>query len=71
MLQILALPALALFAEAGPILPGNAYEFEITASAGELLTLAFMFGQSNDLFYTPHVSRASEVTRVTLKPAAM
>jgi hypothetical protein len=40
-------------AEAGPILPGNAYEFEITASAGELLTIAFMFGQSNDLFYAP------------------
>lgn len=39
--------------EPGPILPGNAYEFEITASAGEKLTLAFMFGQSNDLFYAP------------------
>ena len=39
--------------EAGPILPGSAYEFDITAIAGDRLTLAFMFGQSNDLFYAP------------------
>jgi hypothetical protein len=38
----------------GPILPGNRYEFEVTATApGQRLTLAFMFGQSNDLFYAP------------------
>jgi hypothetical protein len=38
----------------GPILPGTAYEFKITAQPGERLTLAFMFGQSNDLFYAPN-----------------
>jgi hypothetical protein len=37
----------------GPITPGKAYEFEIAAEPGQVLTLAFMFGQSNDLFYAP------------------
>lgn len=37
----------------GPITPGKAYEFRLSARAGEKLTLAFMFGQSNDLFYAP------------------
>jgi hypothetical protein len=37
----------------GPITPGKAYEFTVTASPGQKLTLAFMFGQSNDLFYAP------------------
>jgi hypothetical protein len=37
----------------GPILPGKAYEFSAPAAPGQKLTLAFMFGQSNDLFYAP------------------
>jgi len=40
-------------AKAGPITPGKAYEFTVAASPGQRLTLAFMFGQSNDLFYAP------------------
>lgn len=36
-----------------PILPGGAFEFEFTAAEGQKLTLAAMFGQSNDLFYAP------------------
>ncbi len=35
----------------GPLTPGQAYEFEITARPGQALSLAWMFGQSNDLFY--------------------
>ena len=35
----------------GPLTPGKAYEFEITAEPGQALSLAWMFGQSNDLFY--------------------
>jgi hypothetical protein len=35
----------------GPLTPGQRYEFEITARPGETLSLAWMFGQSNDLFY--------------------
>jgi hypothetical protein len=38
---------------AGPILPGKAYEFSVSAAPGQRLSLAFMFGQSNDLFYAP------------------
>jgi hypothetical protein len=37
----------------GPITPGKAYEFTISAAPGQRLTLAMMFGQSNDLFYAP------------------
>jgi hypothetical protein len=37
----------------GGIWPGDAYEFKVTAKAGERLTIATMFGQSNDLFYAP------------------
>jgi len=37
---------------AGPITPGKAYEFEITAQPGQWLSTAWMFGQSNDLFYS-------------------
>jgi len=33
--------------------PGGAYEFTVTAKPGERLTIAMMFGQSNDLFYAP------------------
>jgi hypothetical protein len=36
----------------GPLVPGQAYEFEITAAPGQALSLAWMFGQSNDLFYS-------------------
>lgn len=39
--------------EAGPITPGKAYEFTVSASPGQRLTIAMMFGQSNDLFYAP------------------
>jgi len=35
----------------GPITPGKAYEFEITAEPGQVLSTAWMFGQSNDLFF--------------------
>jgi hypothetical protein len=37
--------------EGGPIGPGQKYQFEITAEPGQELSLAWMFGQSNDLFY--------------------
>jgi hypothetical protein len=36
----------------GPIVPGQAYEFEIAAEPGQVLSTAWMFGQSNDLFYS-------------------
>ncbi|MFL5401982.1 MAG: spondin domain-containing protein, partial [Gemmatimonadales bacterium] len=36
----------------GPIPPGQRYEFEISARPGEKLSIAWMFGQSNDLFYS-------------------
>ncbi len=35
----------------GPITPGQGYEFEVTAVPGQSLSVAWMFGQSNDLFY--------------------
>ena len=38
---------------AGPITPGKAYEFTVSAAPGQRLTIAMMFGQSNDLFYAP------------------
>jgi hypothetical protein len=38
---------------AGPIGPGGSYEFTLTANPGVKLSLAQMFGQSNDLFYSP------------------
>ena len=38
--------------QGGPLTPGKAYEFEITAEPGQALSLAWMFGQSNDLFYS-------------------
>lgn len=37
--------------EAGPLLPGKSFVIEITASPGEHLTFANMFGQSNDWFF--------------------
>lgn len=39
--------------EAGPLLPGKSYEFTVNAEPGTKFLLAFMFGQSNDLFYAP------------------
>ncbi|NND90329.1 MAG: CHRD domain-containing protein [Granulosicoccus sp.] len=38
--------------EAGPIGPGEAYEFTVAASPGDRLSLVTMFVQSNDWFYT-------------------
>lgn len=38
---------------AGPIRPGDSYEFTITATPGMKLFMAQMFGQSNDWFYSP------------------
>jgi len=35
----------------GPITPGQGYQFEISAVPGQSLSVAWMFGQSNDLFY--------------------
>lgn len=37
----------------GPALPGKAFEFTFEASAGQRLSFATMFGQSNDLFFAP------------------
>jgi hypothetical protein len=36
----------------GPIPPGKGYEFELEAAPGQTLSMAWMFGQSNDLFYS-------------------
>lgn len=36
----------------GPITPGQKYEFAIEARPGQVLSTAWMFGQSNDLFYS-------------------
>jgi hypothetical protein len=36
----------------GPLTPGQTYEFQISAQPGEVLSTAWMFGQSNDLFYS-------------------
>ena len=38
----------------GGLGPGDAFEFKVTAKPGERLTIATMFGQSNDLFYAPN-----------------
>lgn len=38
---------------AGPALPGKKFVFTFTANPGEKLTIATMFGQSNDWFYAP------------------
>ncbi len=37
----------------GPVLPGQAYVFTVEAEPGDRLSLATMFVQSNDLFYSP------------------
>ena len=36
----------------GPLTPGNSYTFEVDAEPGDRLSLATMFIQSNDLFYS-------------------
>lgn len=38
---------------AGPIRPGDSYEFTVTAAPGMKLFMMQMFGQSNDWFYAP------------------
>ena len=38
---------------AGPLFPGQAYEFTVAAKPGDYLSFATMFVQSNDLFYAP------------------
>ncbi|HZE71501.1 MAG TPA: spondin domain-containing protein [Pyrinomonadaceae bacterium] len=40
----------------GPIGPGGTYEFSFNASPGTKLSMALMFGQSNDLFYAPETN---------------
>ncbi|MEM9024460.1 MAG: spondin domain-containing protein, partial [Bacteroidota bacterium] len=39
--------------EAGPALPGSAYEFSFRAAPGMKLSFATMYVQSNDLFFAP------------------
>jgi hypothetical protein len=41
---------------AGPIRPGDSYEFTVTAAPGMKLFMTQMFGQSNDWFYAPSVN---------------
>jgi hypothetical protein len=36
----------------GPLTPGKAYEFSVKAAPGQFLSIAAMFGQSNDWFYS-------------------
>ncbi len=38
---------------AGPLMPGNAYEFTIEAEEGDYLSFATMLVHSNDLFFAP------------------
>lgn len=38
---------------AGPLLPGNQFTFTFTAEEGDMLTFASMYGQSNDIFFSP------------------
>jgi len=38
---------------AGPIRPGDSYEFTVTAAPGMKFFMTQMFGQSNDWFYAP------------------
>jgi hypothetical protein len=39
--------------KAGGIRPGQLFEFTVSASPGQKLSIATMFGQSNDWFYAP------------------
>jgi hypothetical protein len=36
----------------GPLTPGKSYDFKVKAAPGQFLSLAAMFGQSNDWFYS-------------------
>jgi len=36
---------------AGPLFPGDKFEFTVTGMKGDYLSFASMFGQSNDLFF--------------------
>lgn len=38
---------------AGPLMPGDKFEFTITGVKGDYLSFASMFGESNDLFFAP------------------
>ena len=38
--------------DGGPLSPGQAYEFTVSAEPGQFLSIASMFGQSNDWFYS-------------------
>jgi hypothetical protein len=38
--------------DGGPLAPGKAYEFTVSAEPGQFLSIAAMFGQSNDWFYS-------------------
>jgi len=42
--------------EPGPVLPGSAYTFTVTAEPGENLHFTTMYVQSNDLFFAPDAS---------------
>lgn len=44
--------------KAAPIFAGGAFEFNVNATAGMKLNVAFMYGQSNDLFYAPDAAIA-------------
>lgn len=52
----------------GPIGPGAAYEFTVTAAPGMKLSLVTMFGQSNDYFYAP--ARAIELFDESGRPVS-
>ena len=61
--------------EAGPLRPGDAYEFTVSAEPGQRLSFATMLVPSNDLFYAPSgeagmaVPPVDRVLRVTVTPA--
>jgi len=38
---------------AGALSPGDAYDFTITAEPGDTLSIASMFGETNDIFFAP------------------
>lgn len=41
---------------AGPLTPGNSFEFTVTAMPGMKFFMTQMFGQSNDWFYAPSIN---------------
>lgn len=57
----------------GPITPGAAYEFTISGTPSDRLSITTMMGQSNDWFYAPNESalrclRTANPSAVTLPP---